>query len=90
MRLLFFPPFLSPFSPRAIKIKSRQPPTLSFNEQIIKKIIATDASRVREIMCQLLGSTNKAEVLESMEFFRIAWEYQFDGAEVRLVPIPAP
>jgi condensin complex subunit 1 len=41
-------------------------------------------------MCQLLGSTNKAEVLESMEFFRIAWEYQFDGAEVRLVPIPAP
>ena len=78
--------FLSPFSPQAIKIKSRQPPTLSFNE----KIIATDASRVREIMCQLLGSTNKAEVLESMEFFRIAWEYQFDGAEVRRVPIPAP
>jgi hypothetical protein len=35
-------------------------------------------------MCQLLGSTNKAEVLESMEFFRIAWEYQFDSAEVRL------
>ena len=32
-------------------------------------------------MCQLLGSTNKAEVLENMEFFRIAWEYQFDGAE---------
>lgn len=33
-------------------------------------------------MGQLLGSTNKAEVLESMEFFRVAWEYQFDSAEV--------
>ena len=33
-------------------------------------------------MCQLLGSTNKAEVLENMESFRIAWEYQFDGAEM--------
>jgi condensin complex subunit 1 len=35
-----------------------------------------------EIMAQLLGSTNKAEVLESMEFFRVAYEYQFDGAKV--------
>ena len=34
------------------------------------------------MMCQLLGSTNKAEVLENMEFSRIAWEYQFDGAEM--------
>ena len=34
------------------------------------------------MMCQLLGSTNKAEVLENEEFFRIAWEYQFDGAEI--------
>ena len=33
-------------------------------------------------MCQLLGSTNKADVLENMEFFKIAWEYQFDGAEM--------
>lgn len=33
-------------------------------------------------MGQLLGSTNKAEVLEAMEFFRVAWEYQFDSAEV--------
>ena len=33
-------------------------------------------------MCQLLGSTNKVEVLEIMEFFRIVWEYQFDGAEM--------
>ena len=36
----------------------------------------------REITCQLLGSTNKAEALENEEFFRIAWEYQFDGAEM--------
>ena len=43
----------------------------------------------REIMCQLLGSTNKAEVLEAMEFFRVAWEYQFDSAEVSLAsPFP--
>ena len=34
------------------------------------------------MMCQLLVSTNKAEVLENEEFFRIAWEYQFDGAEM--------
>jgi condensin complex subunit 1 len=33
-------------------------------------------------MCQLLGSMKKAEVLENEEFFRIAWEYQFDGAEM--------
>jgi condensin complex subunit 1 len=31
---------------------------------------------------KLLGSTNKAEVLESMEFFRVAYEYQFTKAEV--------
>lgn len=36
----------------------------------------------RDVLGQLLGSTNKAEVLESMEFFRVAWEYQFDSAEV--------
>ena len=35
-----------------------------------------------EIMCQPLGSTNKTEVLENKDFFRIAWEYQFDGAEM--------
>ena len=34
------------------------------------------------MMCQLPGSTNKADVLENMEFFRIAWEYQYDGAEM--------
>lgn len=35
-----------------------------------------------DIIGQLLGSKNKAEVLESIEFFRVAHEYQFEGAEV--------
>ncbi|KAF8988934.1 non-SMC mitotic condensation complex subunit 1 [Cyathus striatus] len=34
-----------------------------------------------EIVVQLLGSTHKAEVLEAMEFFRIAHEYGFEGAK---------
>ena len=34
------------------------------------------------MMCQLLGSTNKAEVLKNEEFSRIVWEYQYDGAEM--------
>ncbi|KAG0695301.1 non-SMC mitotic condensation complex subunit 1-domain-containing protein [Suillus ampliporus] len=33
------------------------------------------------LITQLLGSTNKAEVLESMDFFRVALEYQLVGAE---------
>ena len=36
----------------------------------------------REMTRQLLGLTNKVEVLEIMEFFRLAWECQFDGAEM--------
>ncbi|KOS15882.1 condensin complex subunit 1 [Malassezia pachydermatis] len=32
------------------------------------------------ILQQLLASTNKAEVLESMEFFRVAYEYKLPGA----------
>ncbi|KAF8890031.1 non-SMC mitotic condensation complex subunit 1-domain-containing protein, partial [Gymnopilus junonius] len=32
-------------------------------------------------MCALLGSTSKAEVLEIMDFFRVAHEYQFDSAK---------
>jgi condensin complex subunit 1 len=40
-----------------------------------------------EIMAQLLGSTNKAEVLEAMEFFRVAYEYQFESAEVGCVSV---
>lgn len=35
-----------------------------------------------EPMCKLLGSTSKAEVLEVMDFFRIAHEYQFESAKV--------
>lgn len=35
-----------------------------------------------EILGQLLGSKNKPEVLEAMEFFRVAHEYQFTNAEV--------
>ncbi|PWZ02320.1 hypothetical protein BCV70DRAFT_198602 [Testicularia cyperi] len=31
-------------------------------------------------LSQLLVSTNKAEVLESMEFFRVAYEYQLSGS----------
>ncbi|KAG6377328.1 non-SMC mitotic condensation complex subunit 1-domain-containing protein [Boletus reticuloceps] len=31
---------------------------------------------------QLLGSTNKAEVLEAMEFFRVTSQYEFQTAEV--------
>ncbi|EPQ52403.1 hypothetical protein GLOTRDRAFT_132468 [Gloeophyllum trabeum ATCC 11539] len=34
-----------------------------------------------EILGKLLGSTNKLEVLEVIEFFRVAHEYQLDGAE---------
>ncbi|EPQ26618.1 uncharacterized protein PFL1_05939 [Pseudozyma flocculosa PF-1] len=32
------------------------------------------------VLSQLLVSTNKAEVLESMEFFRVAYEYRLAGA----------
>ncbi|KAI0298641.1 non-SMC mitotic condensation complex subunit 1-domain-containing protein [Multifurca ochricompacta] len=35
-----------------------------------------------QIIFQLLGSTHKAEVLEAMEFFRVAHEYQLDSAEI--------
>jgi condensin complex subunit 1 len=35
-----------------------------------------------QMIFQLLGSTHKAEVLEAMEFFRVAHEYQLDSAEV--------
>ena len=30
---------------------------------------------------KLLASTNKLEVLEAMEFFRVTYEYKFDGAQ---------
>lgn len=35
-----------------------------------------------KVVEKLLASTNKLEVLEAIEFFRVAHEYQFDGAEV--------
>ncbi len=37
-----------------------------------------------DILTQLLGSTNKAEVLETMEFFKFAYEYELEGAKVGL------
>lgn len=35
-------------------------------------------------MCKLLGSTSKPEVLEIMDFFRIAHEYKFETAKVSI------
>lgn len=35
-----------------------------------------------DVLGQLLGSTSKAEVLESIEFFKVAYEYQMAGASV--------
>jgi condensin complex subunit 1 len=44
-----------------------------------------------DILSQLLVSTSKAEVLESMEFFRVAHEYQFESAQVSSAhPSPRP
>ncbi|KAG6829705.1 hypothetical protein H0H92_003740 [Tricholoma furcatifolium] len=37
-----------------------------------------------EIMGELLGSTHKAEVLEAIDFFRVAHEYHFESAKVGL------
>ena len=37
-----------------------------------------------KMISELLGSTHKTEVLESMEFFRVAHEYQLDSAKVGL------
>lgn len=34
------------------------------------------------VLAQLLVSTNKSEALEAIRFFRIAYEYKFNGAEV--------
>ena len=35
-----------------------------------------------QLILQLLGSTHKTEVLEAMEFFQVAHEYQLDSTEV--------
>lgn len=37
-----------------------------------------------DVMGDLLGSTSKAEVLEAIEFFKVAYEYQMAGASVSL------
>jgi condensin complex subunit 1 len=36
---------------------------------------------------ELLVSTGRAEVLEAMDFFKIAWEYRFESAKVRDAPV---
>ena len=43
-----------------------------------------EVERAMEPMMKLLGSTNKAEVLEVMDFFRVACEYGFESAKVRV------
>ncbi|KAG6819862.1 hypothetical protein H0H93_007948, partial [Arthromyces matolae] len=35
-----------------------------------------------EVICALLGSTNKAEVITAIDFFRVAHEYHFETAKV--------
>ena len=42
-----------------------------------------------EIISRLLGSTSKAEVLESIEFFRVAHSYEMENAQVFLATIIA-
>ena len=55
-----------------------------------KKYYAEALNFIRQIigamdtMAKLLGSTNKPEVVEAIEFFRRAHEYQFDDAQVCL------
>lgn len=41
-----------------------------------------NVEKAMETMVLLLGATNKTEVLETMEFFRVAYEYQLDSADV--------
>lgn len=43
----------------------------------------TYLEQAMEVACQLLGSTHKTEVLESMEFFQVAHEKEMQGAQVR-------
>ncbi|GLB42214.1 putative regulatory subunit of the condensin complex, a complex required for conversion of interphase chromatin into mitotic-like condense chromosomes [Lyophyllum shimeji] len=53
-----------------------------------KKYYAEALTFIREIegamgkMGELLGSTHKPEVLEAMEFFRVAYEYRFESAKI--------
>ncbi|KAG8896374.1 Condensin complex subunit, partial [Tulasnella sp. 417] len=56
--------------------------------KLIKKYVADALSFIRQVegasgtLSQLLVSTSKAEVLESMEFFKTAHEYEMECAEV--------
>lgn len=53
---------------------------ISFIEQL---------DRAMDTVADLLASTVKSEVLEAMDFFKIAYEYRIDSAEVRpLSPFP--
>lgn len=66
--------------------------TLASNEvlhlKLRKRYYAEALNFVRQIeggmetVQKLLASTNKLEVLEAIEFFRVTYEYAFDGAEV--------
>lgn len=57
--------------------------------KLIKKYVADALAFIRQVegasetLSQLLVSTSKAEVLESMEFFKTAHEYEMECAEVR-------
>jgi condensin complex subunit 1 len=56
--------------------------------RLTKRYISDALQFIREvegamdILGQLLGSTSKAEVLEAIEFFKVAYEYQMSGAQV--------
>ncbi|KAH9939915.1 non-SMC mitotic condensation complex subunit 1-domain-containing protein [Amylocystis lapponica] len=58
------------------------------NLQLRKKYYAEALNFIRQLeegmltVQRLLASTNKLEVLEAIEFFRVTHEYKFDGAEV--------
>ena len=78
------------FDPASIAA-SQQSMTGADREQLVRLRLTTryyaDAlafihllDRAVPILLQLLGSTSKAEVLECMEFFRIAHEYRIRGA----------
>ena len=69
--------------------------TLTSNEvlhlKLRKRYYAEALNFVRQVeggmetVQKLLASTNKLEVLEAIEFFRVTYEYAFDGAEVRVL-----
>ena len=60
------------------------------NLRLRKKYYSEALNFIRQVgeaaqqILKLLGSTHKSEVLESMEFFRVACEYQLESAKVSL------